>query len=195
MYTLPSLEQIANEVLDMNADYRHEPNEEHVHVYDPSDIGVAMEHTKQDESVDSAISLPGSEPSDNKPAQNTTADRHPAQPSVENSSNERLATPTAQISPTLQKSDLPLYRPPLQLSASPEQTRRQLAIGNAQSLAKRKRDSISGATDQMSPKRVKSGSTFAGSNLQPTINDDAELARILQAENNGLRRRTGVVGR
>lgn len=187
MYTLPSLEQIANEVLDMNADYRHEPNEEHVHVYDPSDIGVAADHTKPDESVDSAISLPENEPSDSKPAQSTTAEEHTVQPSVENSSHERPATPTAQTSPTLQKSDLPLYRPPVQFSASPEQTRRQPV---AQSPAKRKRDSISGAIDQMSPKRVKTGSAFADA-----FNDDAELARVLQAENNGLRRRTSVVGR
>ena len=79
-YEYPSLEQIANEVLDMNGrgqeDYidaqlnalpyqRHNPHE-HVHVYHAHDTapmpdGLPSGMRKPDESVDSAISLPNSD--------------------------------------------------------------------------------------------------------------------------------------
>ncbi|KAF2213668.1 hypothetical protein CERZMDRAFT_90506 [Cercospora zeae-maydis SCOH1-5] len=81
------------------------------------------------------------------------------------------------------------------MSASPEQSRRPLANGVASSPAKRKRGSMSEATSQMSPKRAKISATLGESRQQSVIDEDAELARVLQAENNGLRRRTSIVSR
>ncbi|KAM3414069.1 JmjC domain-containing histone demethylation protein 1 [Cercospora zeina] len=196
LYHLPSLEQIASEVLDMNGDYQHCATE-NVHVYKPEDIG-ASSSSKQDEAADSAISIPESEASDVKPVPH----EEPAtvQSTIEPimTTNDRPATPVTAASPTLQKSavsDLPLYRPPAPMSASPEQARRPLANGVGSSPAKRKRDSMSEATSQMSPKRVKISATFEESKQQSVIDEDAELARVLQAENNGLRRRTSIVSR
>ncbi|USW56506.1 Putative zn(2)-C6 fungal-type DNA-binding domain, Zinc finger, PHD-type, JmjC [Septoria linicola] len=196
MYQLPSLEQIANEVLDMNGDYRHDPMD-NVHVYNPDDIGGPM-NSKPDESVDSAISLPGSDISDGKRGHEGATEAI-AQPSVErdDAPDHRPVTPVATTSPVLHKNgvnDLPLFRPPaLQVSESPEQTRRQLPAQSP--VAKRKRTSISEAASQMSHKRSKFGGSFEESMQQPVLDDDAEFARVLQAENNGLRRRTSLVGR
>lgn len=196
MYQLPSLEQIANEVLDMNGDYRHDPMD-NVHVYNPDDIGGPM-NSKPDESVDSAISLPGSDISDGKQGHEGAVEAI-AQPSVErdDAQNQRPVTPITTTSPTLNKNgvnDLPLFRPPaLQLSESPEQTRRQLPAQSP--VAKLKRTSISEAASQMGHKRAKFGGSFEESMQQPVLEDDAEFARVLQAENNGLRRRTSLVGR
>ncbi|CAK1366799.1 unnamed protein product [Cercospora beticola] len=196
LYQLPSLEQIANEVLDMNGDYCPTEN---VHVYKPEDIG-ASSSSKQDEAADSAISIPGSEASDVKPVPNEETESTTVQPTIESiaTTNDRLTTPVPAASPALQKtavSDLPLYRPPAPMSASPGQTRRPLANGLASSPAKRKRDSMSEAANQMSPKRARIGATLEESQQQSVMDDDAELARVLQAENNGLRRRTSIVSR
>ena len=67
-YNIPSLEQIANEVLvDMNGNEYQDPGQqpslhEHGHVFDNADTAQTPNgHSKPDESVDSAVSLPTTE--------------------------------------------------------------------------------------------------------------------------------------
>ena len=128
--------------------------------------------TKPDESVDSAISIPGS-------------DDGSAQPSVE------AASLAAQTSPSLQKSnanELPLYKPPAPLSQSPELTKRQPQLSNgdvsdAAASTKRKRDSMSSASGTKKPRL---------NSVEPTGVDteSLELAKTLQQGDLGLRQRT-----
>lgn len=205
-YSLPSLEQIANEVLDMNEDYQHNP-QENIHVYNPSDIGMhphglSKAPPQTDESVDSAISLPASEPSESKTEQAETDGQHREesmpQPSVETIEQQTAATAPEPIVRKSSVSELPLYRPPAPLSASPELSRRQphLPNGTARSLesSKRKRDSTSGRASSTSDKKPNLNGNSAESKQQPVIEeedrDSVELARALQADDNGLRRRT-----
>lgn len=103
LYQLPSLEQIASDVLNFEdgpeQDYQaqqHHDAEPHVHVYNPSDLGAmpnglpTSDSAKPDESADSAISLPGSELSDHDAKQ---AD--PSEPSLEQIAPEADAKPIA----------------------------------------------------------------------------------------------------
>lgn len=140
--------------------------------------------TKPDESVDSAISLPGSDDGRQQGEAQATQDVS-AQPSVE------VAPLAAQTSPSLQKSnanELPLYKPPAPLSQSPELIKRQPQLSNgdipdATASTKRKRDSISSASG-MKKARLNS--------VEPTGEDtqSLELAKTLQQGDLGLRQRS-----
>ncbi|KAK4498311.1 hypothetical protein PRZ48_010969 [Zasmidium cellare] len=228
LYQLPSLEQIANEVLDMNGrsyeDYQ-DPNfttqdqqDSHTNGFvDFDQSGSASmsngqtvnDSNRPDESVDSAISLPGSDvaeqgekqpqesravdPSihDQSDADTITVARPASQkgPHVNGNSTAHTSIEDAvsalQTSPAGQKgkvNELPLYRPPAPLSQSPEQTKRQPILANGES-TKRKRDSMSETAEASEAKRPKvSGDLLEGS--------DAELARALQQDDMGLRHRS-----
>lgn len=149
LYQIQSLEQIASEVLDMNADYQDEAQSS------SKEIGSApvphgyMDAPDADESVDSGVSLPGSENMENNGTYSQKQDaadmtneqsaalaayqvpdhddakaapRPVAEPSTERADAiDVQASPSAQHNGT---SSLPLYRPPAPLSQSPEQSKR-----------------------------------------------------------------------
>ncbi|KAF7185792.1 JmjC domain-containing histone demethylation protein 1 [Pseudocercospora fuligena] len=73
--SLPSLDQIASEVLDMTShdDYTHDPDD-NVHVYNPDAIaplsnGLTSDSSRPDDGVDSGISLVGSDTSESRQVQ------------------------------------------------------------------------------------------------------------------------------
>jgi hypothetical protein len=179
-------------------DHQHDPLE-NVHVYNPNDIGIPSHdiptgHPKPDESVDSAISLPGSDSSEHK---STQPNGNTATASSENRDEQSRET-NGLTSPSLERrivSDLPLYRPPAPLPTSPEQGRRHIHLpdGPATDSIKRKRDSVSDRSASHSTKKPKMAGSFEESKQLPVIDDEREsleLAKALQADENGLRRRT-----
>ena len=133
-------------------------------------------------------------------------EEHVAQPSVEPAQTNGVhadARPQSSASKSGAQ-DLPLYQPPAPVSQSPELSKRQPALTNAFSHGspsaaqsngvKRKRDSSASIT--ASAKKAKM--SFAGGPEQ-VIAEEAdvdekslELARSLQQEDRGLRRRSQV---
>ncbi|CAK3904819.1 domain-containing histone demethylation 1 [Lecanosticta acicola] len=199
-YQLPSLEQIANEVLDMNG-----RSHEDYHTFsaqeqrDPPPVSNGFtEATRPDESVDSAISIPGSDDGKHQAAKDDdtmapiqSLPDAPVQASVESSHPIKTDAPTseAQTSPSLQKSsvnDLPLYKPPAPLSLSPEVSKRQphltIGIGAEPSApVKRRRDSTSSTPGSKKPRM---------GSVEPNCEQDVQrLAKSLQQDDLGLRKR------
>lgn len=188
-FQFQSLEQIANEVLDMNGrSHEHhaalvqhnlecQPHVHNIQDASPQPDGI----NRPDGSVDSAVSLPGADPkSSDHGAINGTAHSHHVEHSV-----------MFQGLPLVQQSELevtsgasnglPLYQPPAPVqSQSPELSKRPLASGLDhppspsldQTSHKRKRDSLSSATS---------------SKFKVAETDDERLARLLRQEDLGLR--------
>jgi hypothetical protein len=231
-FGMPSLEQIASEVLDMNGGHGHpdegfsaqEPEDHQLHVLkQDTENGVAdlkSELHKTDGSVDSAISLAASDsldksPSSSSPDNSIAAEQlsGPIQRSVElnnaiASASESAAEPTASI---------PLYRPPPPPSASPELSKRQPllpitgskpATAAATTPNKRKRDAEH--TDSPSSHKklhIRQSSRASQNNgedlqlpngtstevpalLSPEEVESMELAKALQQDDLGLRKRS-----
>lgn len=221
-YQIPSLEQIANEVLvDMSGPEPQETGqtslERNIHLFqNASTAPMVNGHghpPKPDESVDSAISLPPADAPTEMSLPNghdNAAEETTAQPSVE--PTEAKAADAAQPDERPQSSasksgahGLPLYQPPAPVSQSPEISKRQPALPNgvAHSASppaieangiKRKRDSSSAVSTTASAKKAKM--SFAGGAEQAIVEDgeadkeSLELARMLQQEDRGLRRRS-----
>lgn len=209
---MPSLEQIASEVLDMNGAEPQDPSqtalERNLHLFQNADTASMTNGNspKPDESVDSAISLPAAE----APAQNGLTNGHhtapdseemPAQPSIEPSEPKATSVQAPDARPQSSASrsgveGLPLYQPPAPVSQSPEVSKRQPAPINGISHAspetngvKRKRDSTSAT-----PGLKKAKTALQGGPEQAIAEDgdkeSLELARMLQQEDRGLRRRS-----
>lgn len=200
-YNLPSLEQIANEVLvDMNGNEYHDQGAQQVFDTAPMSNG----HVKPDESVDSAVSLPASE-SKSPPEEAAAVHHELPQPSIETRVAQALggstATPVATSTSPVAKSvvdGLPLYQPPAPLSHSPETSRRQSAMPNGVHYSKatspvegkRKRDSTS-VTPARAMKKVRMDGADEHSVMPPGEDmESIELARSLQQQDLGLRRRS-----
>ena len=241
-YHIPSLEQIANEVLvDMNGNepQGHGFSAQHsdMQALDGPDTAPMLNgHAKVETSVDSAVSLPvtevleqnaagpnrpnGAVLSDtrpNEPAPDSKTVHHdglPAQQSIETDSakthQQRTSPLTAlSTSPTTTNkniSNLPLYQPPAppSTSRSPEAAiKRQPLMPNGvnhgkssspveSTPLKRKRDSSSTTPAAKSAKKVKGESVERGQSgeLMSVDVESLELARMLQQEERGLRRRS-----
>lgn len=256
-YILPSLEQIANEVLDMNGrhndyDQNHTDQDQHFvnHFIEASRQADSTAYhskephglEKQDDSVDSAISVPGTEELVQRqtkvhagsvaayqrtPAEPTLTNGYaddgvahaeqaakpsatpvmhhelPPQPSLE-PSQENVPAPTSPLtqlttSPATSKSfinKIPLYQPPAQPAAKPPVP---LTNGNDHAAnaspppanSKRKRDSKSATPGANSVKKAKTNGVER--EMSPDERDEDEnlrLARMLQQEDLGLRRRS-----
>ena len=211
---MPSLEDLAKEVLDMNGsepqDQGQTALERNLHLFQNADTSPMAngDPPKPDESVDSAISLPVHE----GPTQNGLPNGHhiaadneetPAQPSIEPSDPKAAAAqaPDARPQSSASKSGaegLPLYQPPAPVSQSPEVSKRQPVLTNGVHHAsptaetygiKRKRDSTSAT-----PSSKKAKVALQGGPEQAIAEDgdkeSLELARMLQQEDRGLRRRS-----
>jgi len=142
LYQMQSLEQIASEVLDMNADYQDQNDAQPV----SNDAGphrLPKDSADADGSVDSGVSLPGSENMEHKgDAADMTMEHSAAlaayqvpgqsdskampQPTTEHSAEviNSSAVEAPQNAQNNSINSLPLYRPPAPLSQSPEQSRR-----------------------------------------------------------------------
>ena len=246
-YQIPSLEQIANEVLvDLNGNETHEQvfNAQHPDVHqlarvldEPVTASMPNGHAKPDESVDSAVSLPTSEVLEQNVAksdllnnqepphtemnaitpngQANHTDLHSAHQSIETSAAKSNHDPTSPFigsntSPAVPKnnvSNLPLYQPPAPPSTSPDNTRQQpsmlngLTNGKSSSPTeatqhKRKRDSTSTTPGPKSAKKAKVDGAERRQSREAPFNEEGvdhqslELARMLQQEDLGLRRRS-----
>lgn len=247
MYQIPSLEQIANEVLvDMNGNepqdqgfrFQHPTVNEGFHPVDGADTAsMPNGTTKMSTSVDSAVSLPnagvpgqtnatshrlsGAEPLD-IPANGLSAEDMAvlnhlphAHPSIEtkhartdgNTTSSHTAPSTSPNSTKVDVSSLPLYQPPAPPSRSPDALRRQPptpnGIGSAKNVSpveatplKRKRDSTSTTPGASSAKKVKADGVDrrkSGESSEAGGEQDRqsmELAKILQQQELGLRRRS-----
>lgn len=228
-YEFPSLEQIANEVLDMNGrgheDFidaqlnalHHQPHNPHemVHVYEAHDTAPLPDGlSKPDESVDSAISLPGTEAlnQQERPVDDRLRDAMAADAAASHHGTDRVqqavgnshttnGIPMSRSLETQQKppsdwkpdvSSLPLYRPPAPLSQSPEQSKRQPAAlinGVMDGTHKRKRDSIPATPGS---KKARGGDYEDRMSREPSVREteDERIAKLLQQEELGLRRRS-----
>ena len=236
-YNIPSLEQIANEVLvDMNGnEYQEQSNPQaQVQAFDEAHDAAPMTngcHEKTNESVDSAVSLPATRALERKsagaapladgegPADTNTSNEvageeivvhhelppPPAHPSIEmdavcatsGSTSETKTSPAAAKSSV---SNLPLYQPPAPLSQSPEIVKRgQHVMTNGASHShsptvehnnKRKRDSTSATPGTKSAKKVKEQWQGSGESEAEVDQKTLELAKMLQQEELGLRRRS-----
>lgn len=224
-YQLPSLEQIANEVLvDMNGN-------------EYEGLPLPNGHGKVEESTDSAVSLPTTEVLEQRtvgPPYEPDIETRLAQafsvsglpltthPSIETNGAQQ-APPDEPPSPERPKSGvshLPLYQPPAPLSQSPEATKRQPFLPNgvnarsqgqsaspaeAASPSKRKRESESGtpsaikgakkarvdaAVREASQEIVVSSAASGGVTQTKDEKESLELAKMLQQEDLGLRRRS-----
>jgi F-box/leucine-rich repeat protein 10/11 len=218
-FGMPSLEQIASEVLDMNGGHGHpdegfsaqEPEDHQLQVlkHDPELVGddLKSEIHKPDGSVDSAISLAASDSLDKSPpasSPDTSVNAEqlsgPIQRSVE-LNNAISAAPTAEPA-----ASIPLYRPPPPPSASPELSKRQplLPITGSKPAAlpasttpnKRKRDAQSehsGSPTSVHKKvhiRQPSGEADASALMSEEDKESMELAKALQQDDLGLRKRS-----
>lgn len=231
-YGMPSLEQIANEVLvDMNGNEYHDPN------------GVAQQASHDstslpngvngpEKSVDSAISIPSTEALDHGKTETThrmatedmkteadietrlvnamASHNQPAvHPSIETNGVQPSHVPTSPNRPKSGASNLPLYQPPAPLSQSPDNLRRPAVLPNGISQgesslttkeatpSKRKRDSNSATPGTTkSTKKFKVDGAEGPNSREPSVQQTAEekqsmeLARALQQEDLGLRRRS-----
>lgn len=174
-YMMQSLEQIASEVLDMNADYQDHHEAQPMNSA-PMPHGLPMDRPDADESIDSGVSLPGSESMEvngthsykedaadmtNEQSSALAAYQVPGQGDAKAAehSSETAASIAAQALSTAQNpsiSSLPLFRPPAPLSQSPEQSRRlPNGIGQESPVQtnghKRKRSSMSQTSQQVMP--------------------------------------------
>ncbi|KAF2724279.1 hypothetical protein K431DRAFT_291789 [Polychaeton citri CBS 116435] len=206
LYHLPSLEQIASEVLDMD-DPRDDPAGQASEAppgYQPADAtymtnGVA----KTEASVDSAVSLlaPESFEEHLQRADNLKASGNADEPvdfQPEDSQpvpdqpprDEKLRPSTAQSTSNLD--NVPVFKPPAPVTRSPEMTRTRPASSNSvgpntPAPLKRKRDSISELVKQTPPSAKK---TKVESTPVEQDKESMDLAKALQQEDLGLRRRT-----
>ena len=229
LYQLPSLEQIANEVLvDLNGDDNHEQDlkSQLIEFNNRMANGMPKADTfplpngdaKPDESVDSAVSLPTSEVLEqNKVATVDTPEQpalpngvpqeneiSPAHPSIETDANTRrpskdLSSSGEEPSPNAMTS-LPLYQPPAALTNSPETTKQQPLMTNGASPSpvesaslKRKRNSTS-VTPSVKKARVEDVEQRRSREPSVPLTEEEkqsmELAKMLQQEELGLRRRS-----
>lgn len=231
-YEIPSLEQIANEVLvDLNGNEHSEQN--------PARQPGA--HSKEDRKADSAISIEktdlpnGQDPSGMEvdvepslatalatsglPTTGDVAEDAVARPSVEfhHSTAPQAAAAVSTTHETLPpqpqsaaKADLPLYQPPASLSQSPEMGKTQPTLPNgvthpaqdssppaltASTSLKRKRDSTSATPGAKGgsangSKRMKTEEITDTAGLSEEEKRSVELAKMLQQEDLGLRRRS-----
>lgn len=223
-YQLPSLEQIANEVLvDMNG---NDPQDQDFKAQHPelaklvnglreSDTApMTNGEVKPDESVDSAISIPtpeqngGEAPkqSENEAPPNGLPNGIPAEngahPSIEDGDTVHVGKPPASTT-----TPLPLWQPPPPPSSSPEAVRRTPGLVNGVGKSdspplKRKRDSTSATPGSAAKKAKVDGERRSRERSQgPGLGKDGvpltageekslELAKALQAQEMGLRRRS-----
>lgn len=229
-YNMPSLEQIANEVLvDMNGNeyHGHGTNAPQVN---SSSASIPNGPSRPGESVDSAVSLPSTEVSEQKKAAtahmraegpfnaaddietrlvNAMANHNTpaAHPSIETNGAQSSNIPASPDRPKSGASNLPLYQPPAPLSQSPDTTRRQPFLPNGISQgrspspveatpSKRKRDSNSTTPGTKSAKRAQVDGLERQSSREASVHMTAEekqsmeLAKMLQQEELGLRRRS-----
>ncbi|KAK5738597.1 JmjC domain-containing histone demethylation protein 1 [Elasticomyces elasticus] len=208
----PSLEQIASEVLDMNG---HADEGDYI---DRQLNAISYERLKAQQranaqlangqsdgglvqasnSEDSAVSFSHLQTNDIS---------HDLERSVDDRLREALAVNDGSIYQTLAprqvavaemtnglangahhpSSPLPLYQPPAPLSQSPEQTKRQPVATAEPSSQKRKRQSFS--TEPHS-KKAKTDALAAHRESSPQETDDQRMARLIQQEGLGLRRRS-----
>jgi F-box/leucine-rich repeat protein 10/11 len=171
-FEMPSLEQIASEVLDMNGGHGHpdegfaaqetEDHQLHALKHDTENITADLksELHKPDGSVDSAISLAASDSLDKTPpvsSPDTSINAEqlsgPIQRSVE--LNNAISASESAAPAAEHTASIPLYRPPPPPSASPELSKRQpllpitgskpasAALPASTTPNKRKRDSLS----------------------------------------------------
>lgn len=150
-YIIPSLEQIANEVLvDMSGpepqDHGQTALERNLHLFQNADTApmVNGDASKPDESVDSAISIPATEASIPNGVTNGVTNGHAtgavngevaAQPSIEPAEAKIPTTQQPDGRPQSSASrsgaeSLPLYQPPAPVSQSPEVTKGQPVLTN-----------------------------------------------------------------
>lgn len=202
---MPSLEQIANEVLvDMTdpQDQGQTALERNLHLFQTADTAPMTTGSppQPDESVDSAISLPASEAPKENGLTNGHAIPQEEAPQLSTEPSEAKAQqhdgrPQSSASKSGVEG-LPLYQPPAPISQSPELSKRQPALTNGASPAtdtngvKRKRESVSST-----PGAKKSQMNFAGGPESAIAEEGGdresrELAKMLQQEDRGLRRRS-----
>lgn len=216
-YNIPSLEQIANECLvDMSGPDPPEGGqtalERNLHLFQNADTAHLSNgedvSPKPVESVDSGISIPATDiaKQDVLTRGHTIPVDQAPQPPIE--ASDPAAPTTAQHDERPQSSasksgahGLPLYQPPAPVSQSPEVSKRQPVLTNGISHGspsttaetngiKRKRDSSVSATSASKKTKM----SFAGGAEQAIVEDgdkeSVELARMLQQEDRGLRRRS-----
>ncbi|KAK5168824.1 JmjC domain-containing histone demethylation protein 1 [Saxophila tyrrhenica] len=237
-YQMPSLEQIANEVLvDMNGNEQpeHAPSGllpdgfDQIHAFNQSNAASMLNglphaepEPKPDGSVDSAVSLPANEASQNSTGSASLANGEaaqleqgtveglpngdvkpnmPPQPSIETEQetvphqppSPALARATSPIDAKPNINTLPLYQPPAPPAKSPEVAKKQpngVQHGGVsmspptETPGKRKRDDASVTPSVKGAKKAKVGEVVEGDD------GSAELVRMLQQEDRGLRRRS-----
>jgi F-box and leucine-rich repeat protein 10/11 len=221
-YQLPSLEQIANEVLvDLNGDDGREQDLK-AQLLEFNRMANGVPHgvptgeingeVKPDDSVDSAVSLPPSEalehsgttandsPGDEQQVINDPlSNGGPAHPSIEATESANDGSIIVAKTPPTKVPELPLYQPPAPLSTSPEVTKQQPILtngvgGSPESIEgspslKRKRGSLSATPGSVKKARIDGE---VGEVANPPAEEEKqslELAKMLQAEELGLRRR------
>lgn len=207
-YNMPSLEEIANDVLvfhdddpagqDLESSGRHFGVKPDQHASEVSN-GVHLTNglPKQDNGVDSAISLGTTASFEQSLRGSAPPEDAPAQPSLQIAAKDQLEIQATQPHPssTQTKSDtnkLPLYQPPEPPAQSPEMPKRQpsplvsngvAGSGKSSSPAaqpKRKRDS----------ENRTSGTKHARVEHNEQDVQSLEMARALHQESLGLRRRS-----
>ncbi|SMR56327.1 unnamed protein product [Zymoseptoria tritici ST99CH_3D1] len=213
MYQYESLEQIASQVLDMNGDQNGAEESAGIEQLSNGQSGLdeKFDATNPDGSVDSGISLPGSDSGhkDDASTHETAEDRQSSNgdhaatvdTGAETSSSQlngtgaHLSVERADSDPSFDSQDtslptLPLYHPPAPVSQSPELSRRQPILPNGSpngESTKRKRGSMSqtsGAGKGIQRIRTESLNAETEDEMK-----DRELALALQQEGLGLRRR------
>ncbi|WPH00552.1 Putative zn(2)-C6 fungal-type DNA-binding domain, Zinc finger, PHD-type, JmjC [Acrodontium crateriforme] len=206
-FAFPSLEQIANEVLDMDGKHHDDPPEKSANGLPPqvsaahaADDLVQSIIDKTDGSVDSAVSLLTAESAE-------AIAKASANGTNKATSSLEVKQPEAHVDPALhtgssasenqaasnktEVNNLPLYRPPAPLSVSPELSKRRPSMNGFGSTTphKRKRDSVSGSNAPLSAKKTRINGVGESPHKAPQETEDERLARLLQQDDLGLRRR------
>ena len=208
-FDFQSLEQIANEVLDMNGRQYDDSifdmtgdSYHHNQGYNASAPHAAADDSSQHEdSVDSGVAIPkldllndATGPETKEFFEEANEVSLQALPTSHAPAKHDDNDVKASVEPSVDKGDelssIPLYKPPPPVSLSPELTKR---VPHARTPShdatsqKRKREGLS-ATPGSSTKRVRVDEE-AGVRVAETETDDERVARMLQQEELGLRRR------
>ncbi|KAI7166533.1 hypothetical protein KC324_g12030 [Hortaea werneckii] len=203
-YDYPSLEQIANEVLDMNGRVHEDYIDAQLNALPFQRLAngaaaIPNYHSKPDGSVDSAVSLPNSDSFENskitgdRTVDDRLRDALAGQTSAEIGNGLPAVAPSVETNGASQHSPivegLPLYRPPAPLSQSPEQSRRQPATAKIDlgENASQKRNSQAPSASPNAKRAVPANGDVHEPSVQET--EDERLAREMHSDDLGLRRR------
>ncbi|GAB7360976.1 hypothetical protein MBLNU230_g0959t1 [Neophaeotheca triangularis] len=215
-YQLPSLEQIANEVLDMNGRHHEDhsdnmfqdPTEQFVHQHAYHEhprlfangemASIAQERSKPEESADSAVSM---STNGSHEANGTQQEEHSSADGTNNTASalgvgvpaHTNGTATQQGPPT----GLPLYQPAARLPKSPEAQRRSAPLANgipnqSPEATRKASQAWNGSGDDGNAMNTKSRDMDGASAIIEGVDDEQSLrlARELQQEGFGLRGRS-----